>query len=250
MTGNPQEQWKRKRFVALAVSLMLAFTWPAAALAEDAASLRELVDKARITLDSLVADPNMRWFHEHIKDAKGVFIVPQLLKAAFFFGGAGGSGVLLVRDEKTGEWSEPAFYTLGSGSFGFQFGAQASEVILLVMSRKGIESMLTTTFKLGADATIAVGPVGAGIEGASTINLSADLLSFARSKGLYAGISLEGALVAAMNDDNSAYYGKPVRPTDIIVLRNVSNAHSASLRAAVATAAGPTGPDHPAERKD
>lgn len=236
--------------MALALSAVLAFASAQPVGAADASSLRDLVDKARMTIESFVADPNMRWFRDHIKDAKGVFIVPQLLKAAFFFGGAGGSGVLLVRDERTGEWSEPAFYTLGSGSFGFQFGAQASEVILLVMSEKGIESLLTTTFKLGADATIAVGPVGAGIEGASAMNLSADLLSFARSKGLYAGVSLEGALVAAMNDDNGAYYGKTARPTDIIVLRNVSNPHSAPLRAAVARAAGAETSDKPAERKE
>jgi lipid-binding SYLF domain-containing protein len=250
MTTGRQERFIRMPFAVLACLVLLAFAPPPPAGAADAASLRDLVDKARMTLDSFVADPNMRWFQDHIKDAKGMFIVPQLLKAAFLFGGAGGSGVLLVRDEKTGEWSEPAFYTLGSGSFGFPFGAQASEVILLVMSRKGIESLLTTTFKLGADATIAVGPMGAGIEGASAINLSADLLSFARSKGLYAGISLEGALVAAMNDDNGTYYGTTVSPTDIIVLRNVSNAHSAPLRAAAARAAGPANPNRQAERKE
>jgi lipid-binding SYLF domain-containing protein len=240
----------RIRFGALVFPVILALASPPSAPASEAASLHDLVDKARMTLDSFMADPNMGWLHDHIKEAKGVFIVPQLLKAAFFFGGSGGSGVLLVRDEKTGEWSEPAFYTLGSGSFGFQFGAQASEVILVVMSRKGIESMLSTTVKLGADATIAIGPVGAGVEGASAINLSADLLSFARSKGLYAGISLEGGVVAAMNDDNSSYYGRTVRPTDIIVLRNVSNAHSAQLRAAVAKAATAAKPAEKAEGKE
>lgn len=235
---------------ALVLPIILALTPAPSAVASEAASLRDLVDKARMTLDSFMADSNMSWLHDHIKEAKGVFIVPQLLKAAFFFGGSGGSGVLLVRDDKTGEWSEPAFYTLGSGSFGFQFGAQASEVILLVMSQKGVESMLSTTVKLGADATIAIGPVGAGVEGASAINLSADLLSFARSKGLYAGISLEGGVVAAMNDDNSSYYGKTVRPADIIVLRNVSNTHSAQLRAAVAKAAAAAKPAEKVEGKE
>lgn len=239
----------RRRYAPVLLAWLLLFSLPAQiAAAEDSAALRDLVDRSRMTLDSFASDPNMTWFRDHVRDAKGVFIVPQFLKAAFFFGGAGGSGVLLVRDEKTGAWSEPAFYTLGEGSFGFQFGAQASEMILLIMTPKGVESMLSTTFKLGADATVAVGPVGAGVEGATAPNLSADLLSFARSKGLFAGISLEGAVIAAMNDDNSTYYGKTVRPTDIIVRRDVTNAHSAALRAAVAKVAGATQPAKEADK--
>jgi len=237
---------KRRAFTRILVVLLLLVVFTTRPLlAADTAELRDLVDKARITLDSFVADPNLTWFRDHVKDAKGVFITPQFLKAAFFFGGAGGSGVLLVRDEKTGAWSEPAFYTLGAGSFGFQFGAQASEVILLIMTQKGIDSMLSTTFKLGADATIAVGPIGAGVEGASAINLSADLLSFARAKGLYAGVSLEGAVIAAMDDDNSTYYGRTVKPTDILVRRDVSNGHSTTLRSAVAKAAAGAKPAAP-----
>ena len=216
--------------------LVLIFCYPRPLLAADTAELRDLVDKARITVDSFMADPNFTWFRDHVKDAKGIFIAPQFLKAAFFFGGAGGSGVLLVRDDKTGEWSEPAFYTLGEGSVGFQFGAQASEVILLVMTQKGIDSMLSTTFKLGADASVAVGPVGAGVEGATAPNLSSDMLSFARNKGLFAGVSLEGAVIAAMDDDNSAYYGRTVKPADILIKRDVSNGHSSTLRSTVAKA--------------
>ena len=243
MTGGLRTSCKHpcslRGCLLLTAMLLLATTTPPAA-ADDAASLRDLVDRARMTLDGFIADPNMTWLHDHIKEARGIFILPQLLKAAFFFGGSGGSGVLLVRDEKAGAWSEPAFYTLGAGSFGFQFGAQASEVIVLVMTQKGVESMLTTTLKLGADATIAIGPIGAGIEGATAPNLSADLLSFARSKGLFAGISLEGGVIAAMNDENSTYYGRTVRPTDILVRRDVSNTHSAALQGAVAKAASTT----------
>ncbi len=208
---------------------------PHSAWAEDREQ-KDLVDRARMTLEGFLADSNMSWFRDHVKDAKGLFIVPQFLKAAFFFGGAGGSGVLLVRDEQTGEWSEPGFYTMGAGSFGFQFGAQAAEVILLIMTKKGVESMLTSTFKLGADASIAVGPVGAGAAGATAPNLSADLLSFARAKGLFAGVSLEGAVIAFRDEWNSSYYGKTVRPADILIRREVTNPHSAGLREAVTKA--------------
>lgn len=219
----------------LALVLGLIVGQPIASASEEAEQ-KDLVEKSRMTLDSLLADSNMGWFRDHIKDAKGIFIVPQLLKGAFFVGGEGGSGVFIVKDDKTGVWSEPAFYTMGAASFGFQFGAQASEVALLVMSQRGIESMLSSTFKLGADVSVAAGPVGAGIEGATAMNLSADLLAFARAKGLFGGISLEGAVIATRDEWNRNYYGKDVRPTDILVKRTVANPHSAGLRAALARA--------------
>lgn len=199
-----------------------------------------IVDQSRMTLRSFLADSNMGWFRDHIKDAKGILIVPQLLKGAFFFGAEGGSGVFLVKDEKSGEWSAPAFYTMGAGSFGFQFGAQASEVVLLAMSQRGVESMLSSTFKLGGDVSVAVGPVGGGIEGSTAMNLSADLLSFARAKGLFGGISLEGAVIATRDEWNRDYYDKDVRPIDILVKQTVTNPQSAILRAALARASGGT----------
>jgi lipid-binding SYLF domain-containing protein len=208
---------------------------PAGASAAEPAEEKELVEKSRMTLDGFLADSNMAWLRDHIQDAKGVFIVPQLLKGAFFFGAEGGSGVFLVKDDASGQWSEPAFYTMGAGSFGFQFGAQASEIVLLAMSQRGVESMLSSTFKLGADVSVAVGPVGAGIEGATAV-LSADLVTFAKAKGLFGGISLEGAVIAVRDESNRQYYGKAVRPTDILMKRTVSNPHSAGLRAALARA--------------
>lgn len=192
---------------------------------------KDLVDQARATFGNFLADPNMSWFRDHVKDAKGILIVPQFLKAAFFFGGAGGSGVLLVKDEKSGEWSEPAFYTMGAGSFGFQFGAQAAEVVLLILMKRGVDSMLLGNFKLGVDGSVAIGPVGAGMAGATSPTLSADLLSFARAKGLFAGVSLEGAVLSARDEWNKDYYGKSVQATTIVQGYEVSNPHSAELRA-------------------
>lgn len=228
------------KLFAFVLSLFLILDHPIYASAGDS-DQKELVEKSRMTLESFLADSNMGWFRDHMKEAKGIFIVPQLLKAAFFFGGEGGSGVVLVKDDKTGEWSDPAFYTMGAGSFGFQFGAQASEVVLLVMSQRGVESLLSNTFKLGGDVSVAVGPVGAGIEGSTAMNLSADLLSFARAKGLFGGISLEGAVIAIRDESNRHYYGQDVRPTDILVKRAVTNPQSAGLKTAVARAAGEDG---------
>jgi lipid-binding SYLF domain-containing protein len=217
-------------------AVLFAFVATGAVWADDREQ-RDLVDQSRMALENFIADSNMSWFREHMKDAKGLFIVPQFLKAAFFFGGAGGSGVFVAKDHKTGEWSEPAFFTMGAGSFGFQFGAQASEVVLLVLTQKGVDSLLLGNFKLGADGSVAVGPVGAGVAGATTPNLSADLLSFVRAKGLFAGVSLEGAVLAARDEWSRQYYGKPVSPADIVIRHEVKNPHSERLRLAIVKAA-------------
>lgn len=204
---------------------------------EEISEPQELVEKARLTIKSFLADKNMSWLRDNLKNARGVLVVPQMIKGAFFIGGSGGSGVLLVRDEKTDAWSYPAFYTLGGISFGFQFGGQASELVLLVMSQKGVDSMLTSTMKLGADASVAVGPIGGRVEGATAPNLSADLISFARSKGLFGGLSLEGAAIATRDSWNTAYYGKETRAVDIIAKRTVKNPHADSLVSALEKAA-------------
>jgi lipid-binding SYLF domain-containing protein len=228
----------KKRLVWVAtVSLVLgAMLYVVPAFANDKQEAIQLVEKARFSLESFMADSTMEAFHGLLKTAKGVFIAPQVLKGAFVVGASGGSGVLLVRDEETGKWSGPAFYTIGGLSFGLQIGGQASEMILLVMTERGISSFLSNSLKLGADIGIAVGPVGAGAS-ASTANLSADILSFSRPKGLYGGISVDGAVVATRGDWNEAYYGKPVTPTDTLIRREVTNPQAARLINAVIKAA-------------
>ena len=197
---------------------------------------QQLVEKAKHTVESFMGDPNFTWFRDHVKNANALLIIPQQLKAAFWFGVDGGSGVLVTRDEQTGAWSEPAFYDLGGLSFGFQFGGEASEVIILAMTQGAVEKLYASSFKLGGDASIAAGPYGAGAEGATSANLDADFLSFSRSKGVYAGISLEGSIIYVNDDANEAYYGKKVRPVDILVIKSVKNKHSAGLRQAIMTA--------------
>jgi lipid-binding SYLF domain-containing protein len=208
------------------------------AMADDAQNARQLVEKARWTFDNFMADkdlgPSVRSL---VKRAKGVLIYPQVLKGAFIFGASGGSGAMLAYDDKTGKWGGPAFYTIGEASIGLQIGGEASEVVLVALTDRGVASLLSTSAKLGADVGIAVGPVGAGAE-AATANLSADLVSYSRSKGLYAGVSLEGAVVAVRHALNKAYYGKEVTPTAILVQHEVSNPQAAGLIGAVSKAAG------------
>jgi len=206
----------------IASVFMLSAIVPASA--GDFSKPEELVVKANLTFNNFVADPNMTWFRNNIKRAKAVFIVPQLLKAGFIFGGSGGSGALLALDSKTGKWSYPAFYTMGAASFGFQAGAQASEVVLMVMTEKGLNAMLSTSAKLGGDMSVAAGPVGAGASAAT-----ADVLAFSRTKGVFAGVSVEGSVIKTRDDWNKTYYGKPVTAVDIVIRRSVKNPNADKL---------------------
>ncbi len=186
-----------------------------------------LVDQALVTLNNFVAESDMAWFRDHLKDAKGVFIVPQLLKAGFIFGGSGGRGVVLLRDPKTGRWGQPAFYDIGSVSFGLQIGGEASEVVMQIRTEHGMESLYGSSFKLGGDTSIALGPVGAGAAGKG---VTADLVSFSRAQGAFAGLALDGSVIKVNDDFNKDYYGKAVRPVNILVQKEVSNPGSARLR--------------------
>lgn len=196
----------------------------------NATDQKQLVDNAKHTIDSFMKDPHLTWFQDHVKEAKALLIVPQLLKGAFFIGADGGSGVLIVRDKNSNDWSQPAFYILGGLSFGFQFGGQASEVVIMARTDGAVEKLYTSSFKLGGDASIAAGPYGGGIEGATSANLKADFLSFSRSKGAFAGVSFEGAVIHASDDSNEAYYGKAVRPLDILLKHSVENPYSDGLQ--------------------
>ncbi|MBI4572760.1 MAG: lipid-binding SYLF domain-containing protein [candidate division NC10 bacterium] len=226
--------------VWLAITLLAAAglaSGPTPAWADDVMDATQLVERARHTVDNFAADPNMEGLRDLVKRAKGVFIAPQVLRGAFIFGASGGSGVLLARDEKSGQWGGPTFHTMGEASFGLQIGGEASEIVLVAMTDRGVAALLSHSIKLGADANIAVGPIGAGAS-AATANLSADIISFSRSMGLYGGVSVQGAVVASREALNKAYYGKDVTSTDILIRRTVTNPHAAGLIEAVAKMAG------------
>jgi lipid-binding SYLF domain-containing protein len=211
--------------LALLIALLLSV--PGRVLADDAGDAKKLVDQAEATLKNFLSDPDMKWFGSHLQEAKGVYIVPKLMKGAFIFGVEGGNGVMLARGEK-GSWSEPVFYETSAASFGLQAGAQSQEAILLIMTPKAVDSLLANKIKLGADGSVAIGPKG---EGADT-NLTADFVTFTRAKGLYAGVSFDGALIRSRDELNAAYYGQDVRPSDIIIAHKAKpNPHSKELHA-------------------
>jgi SH3 domain-containing YSC84-like protein 1 len=195
-------------------ALLLFAGVSAAALAQS--EQQKLVDAAQTTLSNFLRDPQMTWLHENFGRAKAVLIAPQVVKAGFIFGGSGGRAVLIARDSK-GKWVGPAFYTLATASVGFQAGVSVSEVVALVTTDKALRALLATSVKLGPDASIAAGPVGAGAKA----DIVSDLVTFSRDKGVYGGLNLDGTAVTVSDEWNEAYYHKKVQPSDILVSASV-----------------------------
>lgn len=228
-----RRHWVLRRIAALGMVCALAvcavFTAPEPASADQARDARVLVEKSRFALQDFLENPSMGPALEGLlRHARGVLIYPQVLKGAFVFGASGGTGVFFARDGKGDQWRGPAFYTIGGASFGMQAGGAALQVVLLAMSHRGVAALLSTSTKLGANLGMALGPVGVGAE-AATQNLSADILSYARMQGLYAGFSMEGAVVATRAGLNEAYYGRPLTPTQILIEGEGSNPASKPL---------------------
>jgi lipid-binding SYLF domain-containing protein len=191
-----------------------------------------LVSDARTTLSNFIRDPDQTWIQENLNRAKAVMIAPQIVKAGFIFGGSGGRAVLVARDGRT--WSGPAFYNLATASVGFQAGVEVSEAIIVVMTDKGLNSLMAASFKMGGDSSIAAGPVGAGAK--STV--TADLITFTRAKGVYGGVNLDGTVVNTNIPWNDAFYGRSnVLPPDILIRRSVTSPKSSALLTDVARAA-------------
>lgn len=201
--------------------------------ASDKIQTEAIVDTSLVTLENFVRDPNMLSFQNKMKDAKGFLIIPKFYKGGFVLGGSGGTGVLLRKNERAnpadlerlGPWSYPAFYTMGSITLGLQIGGEVAEVILLFMNNKGLDAMLSKKLQVGADASIAAGPVGTGTQIAS-----ADILLYARGKGAFGGLTVEGALITAQDSLNSAYYGVDVSPLEILITGQVDNFQANPLR--------------------
>ncbi len=190
-----------------------------------------LVSLARIVLLDFSRDPNQTWIQQNLNRARGVLIAPQIVRAGFIVGGSGGRAVLVARDGRT--WAGPAFYDLATASVGFQAGVDVSEAVIVVMTEKGLNSLLSTSFKIGGDASIAVGPVGAGAR--STV--TADLVAFTRAKGLYGGVNLDGTVVNTNVAWNDAFYGRTnLLPTDILIRKTVTHPNAVPLLSDLAAA--------------
>lgn len=224
---NPlQRIWLAALVVASA--LILATLKPADAATEP----EELVEKAALTVEKLMVDPNLSELRAYLERAQGVLIVPQLFRGGLIIGGEGGSGVLLVKGSD-GSWSSPAFYTLGGASFGLQIGGEMSEVVFAIMNDGAVDALINNQLKLGADASVSVGPVGKGVEASTTTNLRDDIYAFSKSVGLFGGGVLEGAAIIKRTAWNELYYAAGADPRKILIDRKYFNPHADRLRASL-----------------
>ncbi|MBP0444226.1 lipid-binding SYLF domain-containing protein [Roseomonas sp. SSH11] len=231
----------RRRMIALAALAALALgAQPRTALAQ---TEQTLVDRAALTVGEMLGsgDPNvLRDATQMLAQSRAVIICPRIFRAGFLFGGQGGDCVLMARDG-AGSWSSPAFYTIGSASFGLQIGVQDMQVMMMVLTDKGLGAVMDSQIKIGADAAIALATIGGGIAGATTAAVGADIVSYARTRGLYAGISLEGSLLSSRSDFNTGYYGRPLGTRQIVIDMQAHNPAADPLRAALMRFSAPGG---------
>lgn len=213
---------------------LLALLVPTAAHAQT--EQQTLVDRATLTVQEMFSDAVNPEGRRLLKNAKGIMVCPRVFKAGFIIGGQAGACVLLGVNNRT--WSNPAFYGFGSGSIGFQIGVQDAQIAFIVLTDKGLAALMDSQFKVGADASVAVATYGAGVSGATTAALRADIVAFAQARGLFAGIALDGSLISQRTEWNQSYYGKFLSPQEIVLNRQGNNQGADPLREILAELAG------------
>jgi len=190
----------------LAVLCLAGLSMPAFA-ASDMAAIQKRLDAATATLNEIMATPDKAIPDQILTGATCVGVVPGLIKGAFIFGAEYGQGVVTCR---TGHgWSAPAFIKMEGGSFGFQIGGSGTDLVLVAVNQKGFQDLLKSKFKIGGDVAAAAGPVGRDTQAATNWKLQSELLTWSRSKGLFAGIDLNGVAVFENDEDTTAFYGSP-----------------------------------------
>jgi len=200
----------RIRLVLLITCCFLLVTSETYAISKK--KLNDRIERYNNYLEEVMEIPDTAIPSKLLKSCKGILIMRQY-KAGFIFGAKGGAGVALKRDIKTGKWSAPTFVSNAEGSFGFQAGGQAIDAILLIMNKSGVESLLMTKFKLGIDASFAVGPVGRDAE--AKLGPDTAFLVYSKAKGFYGGASFEGGIITQNNRANKKFYGRKVTVKEI-----------------------------------
>lgn len=181
-----------------------------------AGKAQDKVAKSAAVMEKIMAIPESAIPPSLLRNAHGIAIIPGVIKAGFVIGGRYGTGVVLVRNA-AGSWSNPCMVSLAGGSVGWQVGAQSTDIILVFKSARSIEGLIKGKYTLGVDAAVAAGPVGRRVEGATDIALKAEILSYSRSRGFFAGVSLEGSALQIDDEANASYYQKSyVRANDLL----------------------------------
>lgn len=210
--------------------LVMAFLLTNNAYADDETSQQELLKDARLVVEEIMSTPDLEIPSGLMSKAKAVIIFPAMLKGGFLIGIRYGKGVATVRDSKTGQWGPPSFITTLGGSFGFQVGAQAVDLILIITSEKGIKGLLTNNFTLGGDIAIAAGPVGRYAEMGVDILLQGDMYSYSRSQGIFGGVSLKGTIIKPNVSYNEEYYEAELTHEEIMIDGKVKNLPESSRK--------------------
>jgi lipid-binding SYLF domain-containing protein len=190
---------------------------------------QHLVDSSTLALEDLMDGPTGTQAQDLLRKAKAVVICPNIFRGGFIFGGEGGGCVMSARSP-TGGWSYPAIYGMGGGSFGLQAGVQNSEVMMLIMTDGGLNALLNSQFKFGADAGISIASFGVGANGSMSTALNADIISFSKSQGLYGGISLAGSIMSNDAAAQQSYYGQMLNARQIVVEGQGQNPGANPLR--------------------
>jgi lipid-binding SYLF domain-containing protein len=211
----------------LFAAILLAGSAPGLAFA---GSPQQLVDSSTLALESLMDGNEGAQVQQFLQRAKAVVICPNIFRAGFILGGEGG-GCVMVSRAAAGSWSDPAFYGLGSGSFGLQAGVQNAQVLMLIMTNGGLNALLNSQFKIGADAGLTVATLGAGVNGSMSTALDADILTFSKTQGLYGGVSLQGSILSNDSGAEQSYYGNASDARAIVVNMQGNNPGANPLRA-------------------
>jgi lipid-binding SYLF domain-containing protein len=196
---------------------------------------QELVKRAELLVESAKGDTDAGVMRSYIRGAEAVLVIPEFIKAGFVIGGAVGNGVIMGRDPNTNGFTAPAFVKLSEGSVGLQIGAESSEVIMTVLTKKGLEAILNDKYKIGGDASISVLTIGGGRDAGTTANFDVDIVTFAKTEGLYGGLTLEGTIFTLANDDNQTFYGQPLTAQQIVLQGRGGSANAAKLQSLLNT---------------
>lgn len=187
-----------------------------AALSAQSSNEAKRISESTVVIEEMMAAGDKAVPSAILEKAEAIAVFPSLLKGGFVFGGQRGRGILSVRDRKTGTWSGPAFLTITGGSFGAQIGAQAIDLILVVNNQRGLDQLVKNQFKVGADASVAAGPIGRDASIATDIQMRAQILSYSRSRGLFAGVTVNGSTIRQDRDANERFYGTAYRTGQIV----------------------------------
>lgn len=198
------------------IVLLLISTFFMTAVPAFSATPNERITQSVGVIRDMSSQDDVETMADLVKSAKGVVIIPKYVKAAFGIGGAYGEGLILRHDPARGMWYGPSFLNITGASFGLQIGVQSTALLLVITNDRGMERFYGDKFKLGADIDIAAGPVGRSAGAATDVNLKASIYSYSMSKGLFAGLSLSGALMSSDDEANSSYWGSRYNPRDIL----------------------------------